>query len=157
MKTNAYAMTERIFATACLITVSSGLISRPLTLIDLRNAQYVKYPDTLIYAPFFFLLVRLYPCSFMTMYAYFYLNTQRQILIMFNSLNSRVHIRSRLGGSGMNATISISREHITDGGPLTTSRLHINTSEDGLAMTSMTKQKRPGIAERIVGFESIPV
>jgi hypothetical protein len=70
MKPNAYAMTERVFATACLFTVSSGLISRPLTLIDLRNNQYSKYPNTLIYAPFFFILVRLYPCSFITMYAY---------------------------------------------------------------------------------------
>jgi hypothetical protein len=154
---NAYAMTERIFATACLITVSSGLISRPLILIDLRYTQYAKYPDTLIYAPFFFILVRLYPCSFMTMYAHIYLNTPRQLLIMFNSLNSRIHIRSRLGGSGMNTTISISREQVTDGGPLTTSRLHINTSEDGLAMSSMTKQKRPGIAERVVGFETTSV
>lgn len=93
----------------------------------------------------------------MTMYAYIYLNTPRQFLIMFNSLNSRVHIRSRLGGSGMNTTITISREQVTDGGPLTTSRLHINTSEDGHAMASMTKQKRPGIAERVVGFESTPV
>jgi hypothetical protein len=68
-------MFERVFATACLITVSSVIISRPLTLIDLRNTQYAKYPNTLIYAPFFFILVRLYPCSFMTMYAYIYLNT----------------------------------------------------------------------------------
>ena len=51
-------MTERVFASACLITVSSGTISRPLTLIDLRNTQYAKYPNTLIYAPFF-----LYPRS----------------------------------------------------------------------------------------------
>jgi len=56
----------------------------------------------------------------------------------------------------MNTTLTISREQVTDGGPLATSRLHINTSEDGLEMTSMTKQKRSGI-ERVVGFESTPV
>jgi hypothetical protein len=81
----------------------------------------------------------------------------KTFLIMFNSLNSRVHIRSRLGGSGMSNTITISREQVIDIGPITTSRLHINTSEDGLAMTSMTKQKRPVIAERVVGYEAMPV
>jgi hypothetical protein len=145
-------MTERVFATACLITVSSGIISRPLTLIDHGNTQYAKYPNTLIYAPFFFILVRLYPCSFMTMYAYIYLNTP-QILIMVNSLNLRVHIHSRLRSGGGNTTITITREQVTHGDPLTTSRLHINPNEDVLAMTTMSKQKRPGTMERAVGLD----
>jgi hypothetical protein len=143
-------MTERVFATACLITVSSRIISRPLTLIDLRNTQYVKYPNTLIYAPFFFILVRLYLCSFLTMYAYIYLNTPQQFLIMVNTLNSRVHIRSRLRGCGGNTSITINQEQVTDGDPLTTSRLHINPNEDVPAMMNMTKQKRPGTVERTV-------
>ncbi len=150
-------MTERFFATACLITVSSGIISRPLTLIDLGNTQYAKYPNTLIYAPFFFILVRLYPCSFMTMYAYIYLNTPQQILIMVNSLNSRVHIRSRLRSGGGNTTITITREQVTHGDPLTTSRLHINPNEDVLAMMTMSKQKQPGTVERAVGLDESTV
>jgi len=152
MKANAYAMTERVFATACLITVSCGIIS-PLALIDPRDTQYTKYPNTLIYAPFFFILVRLYPCSFMTMCAYIYLNTPQRILIIVDSLNSRVHIRSRLRGCGGNTTITITQEQVAGGDPLTTSRLHINSNEDVLAMMSMTKQKRPGTVERAVGFE----
>ncbi|KAF8502938.1 hypothetical protein F5888DRAFT_1868366 [Russula emetica] len=112
-KTNAYSMAERVFAAACLIT-------------------YVKYPNTLIYAPFFFILVRLYPCSFLTI------------------LNSRVHIRSRLRGCGGNTSITINQEQVTDGDPLATSRLHINPNEDVLAMINMTKQKRPGTVERTV-------
>ena len=151
-------MTERIFATACLVTVSSGIISRPFTLIDLHNTQYAKYPNTLIYAPFFFILVRLYPCSFMTMYAYIYLNTPQQILIMVGSLNSRVQIRSRLRSGGGGTTITITREQVTNRDPLSTSRLHMNSNQDVLAMMSMAKQKRPGSVERAVGFdESVAV
>jgi hypothetical protein len=146
-------MIERFFAITCLITVSSGIISRPLTLIDLRNTQYASYPNTLIYAPFFFILVRLYPCSFMTMYAYVYLNTPQQILITVNSLNSRVHIRSRLRRGGENTTITITQEQVIDGDPLATSRLHINPNGDVLAMMTMSKQKRPGAVERVVGFD----
>jgi hypothetical protein len=145
-------MTERVFASACLITVSSGTISRPLTLIDIRNTQYVKYSNTLIYAPFFFILVRLYPCSFMTMYVYIYLNTPQQILIMVNSLNSRVHIRSRLRSGEGNTTMTITQEQVTNRHPLTTSRLHINPNEDVLAMMTMSKQKRPGTVDRTMGL-----
>lgn len=105
-----------VFATACLIT-------------------YVKFPNTLIYAPFFFILVRLYPCSFMTI------------------LNSRVHIRSRLRSCGGNTTITITQEQVIRGDPLTTSRLHITSNEDALAMVTMSKQKRSGTVERAVGFD----
>jgi hypothetical protein len=72
---------------------------------------------------------------------------------MVNSLNSRVHIRSRLRGGGGNTTITITQEQATDGDPLTTSRLHINSNEDVLAMMSMAKQKRPGTVERAVGLD----
>jgi hypothetical protein len=146
-------MTERVFATSCLITVSIGIISRPLTLINLRNTQYATFPNTLIYAPLFFILVRLYPCSFMTMYAHVYLITPQQILTMVNSLNSRVHIRSRLRSGGGNTTITITQEQVTDGNPLATSRLHINPNEDVLAMMTMSKQMRPGIVEGVVRFD----
>jgi hypothetical protein len=53
----------------------------------------------------------------------------------------------------MNTTITITQEQATDGDLLTTSRLHINTNEDVLAMRSMTKQKRPGIVERTAGLD----
>lgn len=96
---------------------------------------YASYPNTLIYAPFFFILVRLYPCSFMTI------------------LNSRVHIRSRLRRGGENTTITITQEQVIDGDPLATSRLHINPNGDVLAMMTMSKQKRPGAVERVVGFD----
>jgi hypothetical protein len=76
---------------------------------------------------------------------------------MVNSLNSRVHIRSRLRGCGGNTTITltitITQEQATDGDPLTTSRLHINSNEDVLAMMSMAKQKQPGTVERAVGLD----
>lgn len=146
-------MTERFFAITCLVTVSSRIISRSLTLINLRNPQYASYPNTLIYAPFFFILVRLYPCSFMTMYAYVHLNIPQQILIMVDSLNSRVHIRSRLTRGGGNTTTTITQEQIIDGNPFATSRLHINPNGDVLAMMAMSKQKRPGDVERVVGFD----
>lgn len=70
---------------------------------------------------------------------------------MINSLNSRVHIHSRLrGGSGDTV---ITHEQVTDEDPLTTSRLHINSNKNVPAMISMTKQKRPGTVERAVGLD----
>lgn len=89
----------------------------------------------------------------MTMYAYVYLITPQQILIMVNSLNSRVHIRSRLRSGGGNTTITISQEQVTDRNPLATSRLHINPNEDVLAMMTMSKQMRPGTVEGVVRFD----
>jgi len=106
-----------VFATACLIT-------------------YVKYPKTLIYAPFFFILVRLYPCSFMTI------------------LNSRVHIRSRLRGTEGRTIVTITHERVTDRGTLAASKPGTDgtDSRDGmLAMVSRTKTKRT--AEKAVGLD----
>lgn len=61
-----HATTARFFATACLITVSSRSGASPHS--RWPSTQYVIYPKTLVYAPFFFILIRLYPCSFLTMY-----------------------------------------------------------------------------------------
>ena len=89
----------------------------------------------------------------MTMYVYIYVNTPQQILIMVNSLNSRVHIRSRLRSGGGNTTLTITREQVINRDPLTTSRLHINPNEDVLAMMTMSKQKRPGTVDRAMGLK----
>lgn len=111
-----------IFATACLIT-------------------YVKYPKTLIYAPFFFLLIRLYPCSFMTI------------------LNSRVHLRSKLRGGEGRTLITITQERVTDRGPVTTSTPRTDSNDDILAMVSgknarrLTEEKAVGLDEAIL-FEA---
>jgi len=103
-----------IFATACLIT-------------------YVKYPKTLIYAPFFFILIRLYPCSFMSI------------------LNSRNHLRSRLKGPEGRTLITITQEQVTDGDSLTASKLRTDSNDQIERVVSRNTVKRT--AEKAVGLD----
>jgi hypothetical protein len=70
-----------------------------------------------------------------------------------DSLNSRVHIRSRLRSGGENMTITITQEQVIDVAPLSTSRLHLNSNEGVIGLMSMTKQKRPGSVEGVVGLD----
>ncbi|KAI0258262.1 hypothetical protein BC834DRAFT_975329 [Gloeopeniophorella convolvens] len=107
-----------LFATTCLIT-------------------YVRYAKTLIYAPFFFILVRLYACSFMTI------------------LNSRDHVRERLGINGEGRTVvTITREQVTDMSPLTTFKLSPESGEhDDLPMLHRHAERRR--VEKAVGRDSI--
>ena len=127
--------------------------------IDLPITQYVKYPKTLIYAPFFFLLIRLYPCSFMTMYALRYVTSSRLIFILGTRLNSRVHLRSKLRGGEGRTLITITQERVTDRGPVTTSTPRTDSNDDILAMVSgkntkrLTEEKAVGLDEAIL-FEA---
>jgi hypothetical protein len=114
--------------------------------------QYVKYPKTLIYAPFFFILIRLYSCSFMTMYVYRYVTASRLTFILGTRLNSRVHLRSKLRGAEGRTLITVSQERVTDGGPVTASRPRTDSNGDVLAMVSGSEVKRL-TAERAVGLD----
>ncbi|KAI0286212.1 hypothetical protein BC826DRAFT_941703 [Russula brevipes] len=126
------ARTNRVLNLVILYIVNSGALN--LVFATLCLITYVKYPTTLIYAPFFFILIRLYPCSFMTI------------------LNSRVHIRSRLRGGQGQTIVTVTHERVTDGNPVTVSRLETdhNSNIDILAM-ARTKARRT--AEKAVGSD----
>jgi hypothetical protein len=114
--------------------------------------QYVKYPKTLIYAPFFFILIRLYPCSFMTMYVYRYVAASQLTFILGTRLNSRVHLRSKLRGAEGRTLITVSQERVTDRSPVTTSRPRTDSNGDILAMVSGSEAKRLTV-ENAVGLD----
>ena|SRR6266851_3628745 len=119
--------------------------------VDLPASQYVKYPKTLIYAPFFFILIRLYPCSFMTMYACSYVTASWLTYILGTRLNSRVHLRSRLRGPEGRTLITVTRERVTDDSPLTTSKLATDSNDETLALVS--GRKAASTAEKAVGLD----
>jgi hypothetical protein len=117
----------------------------------LPTSQYVRYPKTLIYAPFFFILIRLYPCSFMTMYACSYVTVSWLTYILGTRLNSRTHLRSRLRGPEERTLITVTRERVTDDSPLTTSKPAIDSNDETLALVSGRKAKPT--AEKAVGLD----
>jgi glucan phosphoethanolaminetransferase (alkaline phosphatase superfamily) len=103
-----------VFASTCLIT-------------------YVKLPTTLIYAPSFFILVRLYVCSFITI------------------LNSRVHVRSRLRGDGR-TVVNITHEQVIDGPQHSSLKLESHSSSEMLAMMRVNEgptKEKAGVGDNI--------
>jgi len=123
---------NRVLNLVVLYIINSGALNLIFAVACLTT--YVKYPKTLIYAPFFFILIRLYSCSFMTI------------------LNSRVHLRSKLRGAEGRTLITVSQERVTDRGPVTTSMPRTDSNGDILAMVSGSEVKRL-TAERAVGLD----
>ncbi|KAI0247792.1 hypothetical protein BJV78DRAFT_892490 [Lactifluus subvellereus] len=103
-----------VFATACLVT-------------------YLIFPKTLIYAPFFFILIRLYPCSFLTI------------------LNSRVNVRSRLGGGDGRTFITVSHEEVNDRSSHSTFKVVNPDSNSAMGLVGRTRDRRT--AEKAVGMD----
>ncbi|KAI0297491.1 hypothetical protein B0F90DRAFT_887747 [Multifurca ochricompacta] len=122
--------TNRVLKLVTLYIINSGALN--LVFATTCLITYVHYPKTLIYAPFFFILIRLYPCSFMTI------------------LNSRVNVRSRLRGEGP-TIVTITHEQITDRSPLTSSKPGHDSSGDAMAMASKARERRT--AEKAVGLD----
>lgn len=104
-----------VFASTCLIT-------------------YVMLPTTLIYAPSFFILVRLYVCSFITI------------------LNSRVHVRSRLRGD-RHTVVKITHEQVIDGHQHSSLKLESHSSSEMLAM--MRVNEAPTLEKAVEAGENI--
>jgi len=76
--------------TLALYFITSGALTLVLSIANL--IVFIRFSDTLIYTPFYFVLVRIYFCSFMAI------------------LNSRDRIRSKLAGDAENGVfITISR------------------------------------------------
>ena len=141
-------MVERVFASTCLITVSSdGSIYGAS--VDFRVPQYVKLPTTLIYAPSFFILVRLYVCSFITMcVSSTVIQSLHCGLIVGNRLNSRVHVRSRLRGDRQ-TVVKIGHEQVVDGHHRPSLKLDTHSSSEMLAM--MKINETPTSEKSVVG------
>ncbi|KAH9031057.1 hypothetical protein EDB84DRAFT_1493363 [Lactarius hengduanensis] len=76
-----------------LYCINSGALTLVFAIIGL--ATFVRFTHTLIFAPFFLILVRLYPCAFMAI------------------LNSRRRLRTSLNAEVEKGTITISFFHGT--------------------------------------------
>ncbi|KAH9075598.1 hypothetical protein EDB83DRAFT_2549282 [Lactarius deliciosus] len=118
--------TKRVVNLVILYIVNSGALN--LVFASTCLITYVKFPTTLIYAPSFFVLVRLYVCSFITI------------------LNSRVNVRSRLRGE-RRTVVTITHEQVIDGHPQSTLKLGSHSSSEMLAMMRIGE----GTAEKAVG------
>jgi len=116
--------TNRVVNLVILYIINSGALNLVFAITCL--VTYVRFPTTLIYAPFFFVLVRLYVCSFITI------------------LNSRIHVRSRLRGE-RRTLVTITHEQVMDGHPHSTLKIgsHSSTSD----MLAMMKVKEGRTAE----------
>jgi hypothetical protein len=112
--------TNRVVNLVILYIINSGALN--LVFASTCLVTYVTFPTTLIYAPFFFVLVRLYVCSFITI------------------LNSRVNVRSRLRGE-RHTIVTITHEQVIDGHPH--SRLG-SSSSDMLAMMKVKEGRTAG-------------
>ncbi|KAH9043598.1 hypothetical protein EDB84DRAFT_1471810 [Lactarius hengduanensis] len=117
--------TKRVVNLVILYIVNSGALN--LVFASTCLITYVKFPTTLIYAPSFFVLVRLYVCSFITI------------------LNSRVNVRSRL----RRTVVTITHEQVVDGHPQSTLKLGSHSSSEMLAMMRVGE----GTAEKAVGVD----
>lgn len=118
--------TSRVINLIILYIINSGALN--LVFASTCLITYVKFPTTLIYAPSFFVLVRLYVCSFITI------------------LNSRVNVRSKLRGE-RRTVVTITHEQIIDGHPRSTLELDSRSSGDMLAMA---KVREGGTVEKAV-------
>jgi len=126
---------NRVVNLVILYIVNSGALN--LVFASTCLITYVKLPTTLIYAPSFFILVRLYVCSFITI------------------LNSRVHVRSRLTGE-KRTVVTISHEQVIDGHRHTTLKLDSHTnSHSSSEMVAMMRINEARTAEKVVRDEDM--
>ncbi|KAH9958671.1 hypothetical protein BGW80DRAFT_1465156 [Lactifluus volemus] len=120
---------NRVLNLVILYIVNSGALN--LIFATACLATYLIFPKTLIYAPFFFILIRLYPCSFLTMYVKDLFNRfhERLFIVVVNRLNSRVNI--------------------SNGSPLTTFKPNQDSNSD----MSLVDRTRRRTAEKAVGMD----
>ncbi|KAH9005788.1 hypothetical protein EDB86DRAFT_2824886 [Lactarius hatsudake] len=126
--------TKRVVNLVILYIINSGALN--LVFASTCLITYVKFPTTLIYAPSFFVLVRLYS------------SYSKQALIVGNRLNSRVNVRSKLRGE-RRTIVTITHEQVIDGHPQSTLKLGSHSSSEMLAMMRI----REGTAEKAVGVD----
>lgn len=84
--------TNRVLNILITYTLNSGLLTTVFTILTL--AVFLRYEKTMLYAPFFFILARLYSCAFMS------------------TLNSRNKIRATLAGGSRGVAESYSLSNI---------------------------------------------
>ncbi|KAJ6483309.1 hypothetical protein C8R45DRAFT_1149224 [Mycena sanguinolenta] len=112
-----FGRTNRAINLIVAYTLKSGVLNLTFAICSLIS--WVASTKTFIYTPFFFVLTRLYSCSFLSMLVLLLVARQdiRLYLFYFPSLNSRDYVRDQITNGGTSHTmlsLPSSQDHVLD-------------------------------------------